>query len=160
MPIALIASMFSGASGSQRVSSIWDGLTGRLMSLFDSERTLTWLGAYANALFLPIVAGYSAFARFLYLRHVQRWLVPFLVTRTAYAGNGRIDFSKGERFFRICSRGDFIHARCKVFWNDKHKPLLDIKHMFLDPREPWRRRKRLAVLYSDGHLCEEALVRA
>jgi hypothetical protein len=158
MPVALVASVFSGASGSQRVSAIWDHLTGRLMAFFDSERTLTWLGTYANALFLPIVAAYSSFARLLYLRRFQRWLVPFLVSRTAYAGTGRVDFSKGTRFFRISARADFIRTTCKVFWNDRRKPILDIKHLFLDPREPWRRRKRLTVLYSDSHLCDEALL--
>jgi proteasome accessory factor A len=157
LPLALLAALTPGEALSQRVSALWDSLTSRVMALFDSERTLAWLGAYTNALFLPVVAAYSAYARALYLRRHRRLLVPFLVTRTLYAGNGRVDFSEGTRFFRLSSRADFIQATCKVFWNDRRKPLLDVKHLFLDLREAWRRRKRLAVLYSDGHLCEEAL---
>lgn len=156
LPVALFAAVLPGEEGSRRVSATWDALTARVMELFDSERTLTWLGTYANALFRPVVAAYSIFAR-LYLRRVRRTLIPFLVTRTAYAGNGRVDFSYGPRFFRLSARADFIRATAKVFWNDRRKPILDIKHLFLDLREPWRRRKRLPVLYSDGHLCEQAL---
>src|SRR5207237_8281158 len=66
-------------------------------------------------------------------------------------------FSAGSRFFRLSSRADFIRSGCKVFGNDRKKPMVDIKHLFLELREPWRRRKRLPVLYSDGHLCERAL---
>lgn len=158
LPLGILAALFPGERGFGRVANLWEHLTGWVMSLFDARRTLALLGAYTTAVFFPLVLAYTGFARLVYLRRQRRLLVPFLATRTIYAGNGRVDFSHGRSFFRLSSRADAIHAGYRVFWNDPNKPMLDIKHLFLGFREPWRRQKRLAVLYSDGHLCEKALV--
>lgn len=158
LPLAFVAAALAGERGFQRVMGSWERSTTSMTALVDPARGARWHHVYAMAVFAVITSAFGAFARLVYLRRFRALLAPFLVTRTVFAGNGHVDFAKGRRFFRLSSRADQTHHVLGTVLDPTRKPIFDIKHYLQEWRDAWRRRKRLVVLYSEGHACERALL--
>ena len=145
LPVSFAMLVLRGEPGFQRVMTRWEGLSTTLKSWLDASRPARWIELTVSLGLLVVLWLFELTLRRTVLRSMQRNLVPFLVSRTIYSGNGHVDFARGARFFRLSSRGDRMGASFGASVGGAKKPILDCKHL-TTPGEAWPRRKRLVVL--------------
>jgi proteasome accessory factor A len=111
-------------------------------------------GRFARAILVGPVKLYSRLCQaFLFRRHTAG-LASFLCTRLIYTGDGRVDPDGG---FRLSTKAAVIDSVARIYFDEPHKPLIDLKHCFVAPGLVLRgRHRRLHLLGSDSSLAETA----
>ncbi len=125
-------------------------------SAIPEEAIIKYWGGYHKYTVYPFVALYSAMLAPLVFPRIRRYLTPFLVTRQIYSGAGRVDFASGLRGSHLSQKAEAIHCLCRIYWDDKRRPIYDIKNFIRPPFGLLDRRKRLHILMSDSNMSEFA----
>ncbi len=120
------------------------------------DAIVRWWGRYHKYTVYPFVELYSILLSPLVFPVIRRYLTPFLVSRQIFTGSGRVDFSSGLRGSHLSQKVEAIHCLCRIFWDDKRRPIYDIKNFIRPPFGLLERKKRLHLLMSDSNMSEYA----
>ncbi len=118
------------------------------------EELIKHLALFMEWLYLPFVSLYSLFCRMFVFEAYRVNLTALLVTRQIYAGAGRIHATEEGQLFWLSQKAEFIRSVIRVFWNQRYKPIYDIKSYLLEPLSFFARNKRLHLLVGDSNLSE------
>jgi len=118
------------------------------------ESLIQNVALFMEVLYLPFVALYSQLCRLFVFERYRRRLTALLVTRQIYAGCGRLHPTEDGRIFWLSQKAEFVRSVIRVFWNQRYKPIYDIKAYLLEPWTFFCRHKRLHLLIGDSNLSE------
>ncbi len=132
----------------------WLERLGAYLLSMSEDRLIGLLGFVSRIVSWPWAVCYSAFLRLFIFRAFRRHLISFLVTRQILTGSGRVVFSEGGAGYELSQKTECIGSLCRVYWDERTKPLIDIKTFVLDPWAIFHPRKRLHILGSDSNMSE------
>lgn len=137
----------------RQMQSFLETLHGYLSGLKD-EHLAKVTGLFLKYGLFPAITFYSAYLSRMVLRPYRERLTGHLVSRLIYTGCGDVSFRDSETGYRISQRAPHIRRIMKVYWDDLNKPIYDIKQYVFEPLAPFRRNKRLHILFSDSNMAE------
>ncbi|MBI4616286.1 MAG: proteasome accessory factor PafA2 family protein [Planctomycetes bacterium] len=119
------------------------------------EDFVRYLSYFIEWLYFPFVKLYSALTRPFLFESYTRGLTAHLACRIVFAGTGRVDLS-APAGFHLSQRADFLDSVQRIFWNERTKPLFDVKNVLIEPATFLATRKRLHILAGDSNLSDVA----
>lgn len=113
------------------------------------------LAYFIEWLYYPFVRVYSLFCNRFLFESYRVGLTAHLVSRIVFAGTGRVDLTGSPCGFQISQRAAFVDSVQRIFWNERTKPIFDIKNVLIEPLSFLRRVQRLHLLVGDSNLSEK-----
>jgi Pup amidohydrolase len=105
----------------------------------------------------PVIALHAwVYARFHFVP-IRRKATAFLVTRSVFAGAGRVVMDGGP-LLRVSQRAPFMKSLARIFTTGENRPLFELRDAFVRPWSAFGPRRRLHLLHGDANLCDWALV--
>ena len=122
------------------------------------ELPLRVIAFFVYRVFRPVVPLFSGFFAATCFTRYRAAVATHAATRIVFTGAGTLalDAPGCPSAFQISQRADRLARVARVFWDDRGRPFIDLKELFLRPLLLFAPRKRLQVLAGDSNMSQVA----